>query len=116
MRQRAPPPPLEVEIARRTAVGSLGEHPRLLLLGQQGGEEKGRRKEWPTVAHRGRQNSNESLALALARGQTLRAAAAEFRYSTAEGFVGQAPRSRPLADAHSRGDMVSRSLGKMKEE
>jgi hypothetical protein len=65
------------------------------------------------VAHRGRRNADEALALALAGGQTLRAAAA------AAG-IGERTATRRWADpafrrrvSELRGDMVQRSLGRM---
>jgi hypothetical protein len=65
------------------------------------------------VAHRGRRNADEALALAVASGQTLRAAA------EAAG-IGERTATRRWADpdfrrrvAELRADMVSRSLGRM---
>jgi len=65
------------------------------------------------VAHRGRRNADETLAVALATGQTLRAAA-----ETAG--IGERTATRRWADAafrrrvaELRGDMVQRSLGRM---
>jgi HEAT repeat protein len=65
------------------------------------------------VAHRGRRNADEALALALASGQTLRAAAAAVG-------VGERTATRRWADAafrrhvsELRGDMVGRALGRM---
>jgi len=65
------------------------------------------------VAHRGRRNADEALALAVASGQTLRDAAA------ANG-IGERTATRRRADAafrrrvaELRGDMVGRALGKM---
>jgi len=65
------------------------------------------------VAHRGRRNADEALALAVASGQTLRDAAQTAR-------VGERTATRRWADAdfrrrvaHLRGDMVQRSLGRM---
>ena len=69
--------------------------------------------EWLTVAHRGRRNADENLALALASGKTLRDAAA---------VVGIAERTatRRWADptfrqrvAELRGEMVGHALGRM---
>jgi hypothetical protein len=69
--------------------------------------------EWPTVAHRGRRNADEALALALATGQTLRDAAAAVG-------IGERTATRRWADAafrrhvaELRGEMVARALGKM---
>lgn len=68
---------------------------------------------WLTVAHRGRRNADENLALALASGQTLRDAAVAAR-------VGERTATRRWADptfrqrvADLRGEMVSRALGRM---
>jgi hypothetical protein len=65
------------------------------------------------VAHRGRRNADEALALALATGQTLRDAA------DATG-IGERTATRRMADpafrqrvAELRADMVQRSLGRM---
>ena len=65
------------------------------------------------MAHRGRRNADEALALAVASGQTLRDAAA------ANG-IGERTATRRRADAafrrrvaELRGDMVGRALGKM---
>jgi hypothetical protein len=65
------------------------------------------------VAHRGRRNADETLALALATGQTLRAAAEAIG-------IGERTATRRWADAafrrrvaELRGDMVQRSLGRM---
>jgi hypothetical protein len=65
------------------------------------------------VAHRGRKNADEALALALAGGQTLRGAAAAAK-------IAERTATRRMADpafrqrvAELRGDMVQRSLGRM---
>jgi hypothetical protein len=65
------------------------------------------------VAHRGRSNADEALALAVATGQTLRDAAA------ANG-IGERTATRRMADpafrrrvAELRADMVARSLGRL---
>jgi hypothetical protein len=65
------------------------------------------------VAHRGRRNADEALALALASGQTLRDAAAAAN-------IGERTATRRWADAafrrrvgELRGDMVQCSLGRM---
>jgi transposase-like protein len=65
------------------------------------------------VAHRGRRNADDALALALARGATLRDAAAEVG-------VGERTATRRWADLAFRGrvaeyrqDMVARCLGRM---
>jgi hypothetical protein len=65
------------------------------------------------MAHRGRRNADEPLALALATGQTLRDAAA------ATG-IGERTATRRMADpafrrriGELRGDMVGRALGRM---
>jgi hypothetical protein len=74
---------------------------------------RGNKAKGQTVAHRGRRNADEALALAVATGQTLRDAA------QAAG-IGERTASRRWADpafrrrvSELRGDMVQRSLGRM---
>jgi hypothetical protein len=74
---------------------------------------RGNRAKGQTVAHRGRRNADEALALAVATGQTLRDAA------DAVG-IGERTASRRWADAgfrrrvaHLRAEMVQRAMGKM---
>jgi len=69
--------------------------------------------EWPTVAHRGRRNADEALAVALAAGHTLRAAAGL-------AGIGERTATRRWADAafrqrvgELRGELVQRSLGRL---
>jgi hypothetical protein len=66
-----------------------------------------------TVAHRGRRNADEALALAVATGQTLRSAADL-------AGVGERTAARRWADpafrqrvSHMRGELVGQALGKM---
>src|SRR5262245_55808310 len=70
-------------------------------------------REWRTVAHRGRKNADEALALAVATGQPLR---------TAAGTAGVSERTacRRWADPdfrrhvnELRGELVQRSLGRL---
>jgi hypothetical protein len=67
------------------------------------------------VAHRGRRNADEALALALAGGQTLRAAAeaAKIAERTATRRMADPAFRRRVTEL--RGDMVQRSLGRMAE-
>jgi hypothetical protein len=74
---------------------------------------KGMNEEWQTMAHRGRQNADESLAAALATGQTLRAAAVT-------AGIAERTAARRWADpdfrrrvAGLRGDLVQAAMGRM---
>lgn len=83
------------------------------MAGQGEGTAQERGAKGQTVAHRGRRNADEALALAVATGQTLRDAAQQVG-------IGERTASRRWADpgfrrrvSELRGDMVQRSLGRM---
>src|SRR5690242_11882322 len=69
--------------------------------------------DWQTMAHRGRRNADEALAVAVAAGQTLRdaAGAAGVSERTAARRWGDAAFRRHVSEL--RADMVRRSLGRM---